>query len=234
MITIKTYQTQKNIKITTLDNTIKYYQEECINKSNSDFVDYLENITCFTLDNILTNQECELIIKNTEKYGYQELTSYNKNYRGNQRLILQAPCAAITLFNRVKKYLPEKIVSKYTWKLHTINPRIRFGKYLDNESFEPHKDSGYAENDQEESMLTIMFYLSSTETDRGKTQMLTLNKTCLKSNDSDCKILDSVIPVPGRCVIFNQRSIYHAGENIGKCINPKYIMRTDIIYKFDS
>lgn len=234
------YLFTENVKITNkniLQNTIDYYKKECV--KGNDYVDPLyidiENIVCFTVDNVLSNSECENIIKFSETQEYKDITTYRKDYRGNQRLILYSPKSADKIYARVKYLFPELNINGKKYKPYNLNPYIRFGKYNANDAFGAHKDSGLIYDENSYTLLTIMIYLNSV-TDKlgnktGKTRMLTLNKTPYKSEDLNCKILDEAIPSPGRCVIFSQNSIYHDGENVGNCVTPKYIMRTDVIYK---
>lgn len=233
-----------------LTKTIEYYEKECAEsvKGKNEFVDPLKEVTCFTVDEVLSKEECSNIIKKTEKIGYQDLKSYRKNYRGNQRLVLDSPKTAKILFNRVKHLLPKTVTllgdksrgcKDENLKLDGLNSTIRFGKYNPNDEFGAHKDSGFTDVSDvyvtRKAMLTIMFYLndfpSSEQAPTGRTRMLTLNKTPYKSEDVNCEVLDAVTPTAGKCIVFNQYSIYHDGENVGNCVEPKYIMRTDIMYR---
>ncbi len=230
---------EKDKKLETLPNVLintkTYYESECkqaiFEKTN--IIEKFKEITCFTLDNVLSKKECDNLIQLTEEKGYKDLLTYRKGYRDNQRIVIEDEISAEILFKRVKKFLPYRISvhPNMEWTLHSINPNLRFGKYNKNDAFKAHKDSGYNPSYDIKPMLTIMFYLSPTLENKGRTRMLTLNKTNCQSEDINCKILDMVIPVPGRCVIFNQYTIYHDGETVGECETPKYIMRTDIMYK---
>jgi hypothetical protein len=216
-----------------LTNTIDYYTKECEEYGqNHEFMDTFEKITCFTLDRMLSEEECKTLIDTSECQGYKDLQSYRKEYRGNQRVVLYDPKSAKILFERVKKYLPKTVVecSGNVWTLKELNPMIRFGKYNPDDAFAAHKDSGFNELGTK-AMLTVMFYLSTVDNSQqvgGRTRMLTLNKTCRKSEDENCEILDMVEPKEGKCIIFNQYSIYHDGEKVKEGL--KYIMRTDIMY----
>lgn len=242
---LDTVKSDKIIGPNVLKRTKEYYEKECQaalkDTSQRDFVEPYKEITAFTLDNVLSVVECKKLIATAEDQGFKDLQSYRKGYRDNQRVVLHDPKSAKILLERVRAFLPPEIVILNTsrserWVLDAINPMFRFGKYNPDDAFAAHKDAGYSPSQDRRSMLTIMWYLSDVEPVSGsemggRTRMLTLNKTCRKSEDSACEVLDAVVPTPGRCVIFNQYCIYHDGESVKKCKNPKYIMRTDIMYK---
>jgi hypothetical protein len=222
-------------------NTLDYYTAEAKAEPRSEFMDIFTPWTAFTLDNVLTPTECQRLIALTEGVGYKDLTTYRKGYRDNQRLSIHSAAAAEILWQRVSDLLPGRIRvlngegRDHDWVPSHLNPLLRFGKYNPpTDAFAAHKDSGYDDTGGM-AMLTFMVYLNSFRTltgePSGRTRMLTLNKTLSKSGDADCTVLDAVTPTAGRCVIFNQRSIYHDGESVGTCDRPKYILRTDICYK---
>jgi hypothetical protein len=225
-----------------LQATIDYYEKECKENPKSEFIDTYSGITCFTVDGALLPKECKKLIQRAEDIGFKDLTSYRKGYRDNQRVVLRDVKSARILFSRVKHLLPQEITvvnscdggQNQTWVLSHLNPLMRFGKYNQNDAFAAHKDAGFGDS-RSKAMLTIMFYLNAFTTKSGdpsgRTRMLTLNKTCKKSEDDKCTVLDAVVPAPGRCVIFNQYSIYHDGESVKDCLEPKYILRTDIMYQ---
>jgi hypothetical protein len=222
---------------TNLIETIKYYTNECNESNSTEYIERYKPIICFTIDS-LSQTECTNLINMAESIGFKDLTSYSKGYRDNQRVVLYDPLSADILYNRLKKFIPKKIKDLSTgikYKLDHINPMFRFGKYNPNDAFSPHKDSGFS-SENCKPLLTIMFYLNSmvypsnSGQARGRTRMLTLNKTCKKSEDINCKVLDAVEPEAGKCIIFNQSCIYHDGESVGNCEGSKYIMRTDIMF----
>ncbi len=214
-------------KPTNLTNTIEYYVNEMTLKE--DWMDNFSKVIAFTLDNALTSQECEKLIAIAEKHGFKDIYGYRKEYRGNKRVTLECDEVAKILYNRIKHLIPQELtINGVLHKPTGLNPSFRFGKYDQNDAFAAHKDSGFSSTGR--TALTIMYYLNSTsENAGGHTRMLTLNKTGKKSEDVNCKVLDSITPTQGKCIIFNQSSIYHDGEPV--LIPPKYIMRTDIIYK---
>jgi hypothetical protein len=223
-------------------NTIRYYTKECQERPiDNEFINTYSEITCFTLDGLLSPDECKNLIQAAEESGFKDLErGYRKGYRDNQRVVLYDEISATILFDRVKGYLPRRIVelsSDTEWELGYLNPMIRFGKYNPNDAFAAHKDSGFSDvknKRDSKAMLTIMFYLNSvvslSSKQGGRTRMLTLNKTCRKSEDDKCEVLDAIEPAAGKCIIFNQYCIYHDGESVGDCEEPKYIMRTDIMF----
>lgn len=227
----------EEVELFQCQNTIDYYTRELQAEDAKDHLEPYGEITCFYADGVLSAGECQALIAMTEKLGFQDLRSYRKDYRGNQRLTIYDLDAAEILMNRIGWLLPEEIkIGQVTWQLSHMFPLFRFGKYNPGDKFAAHKDAGVQHHSDRRPVLTVMWYLNEVhDADQpnepcGRTRMLTLNRSCRKSDDEKCQILDAVDPKAGRCVIFSQGCIYHDGETVRNCVAPKYIMRTDIMY----
>jgi hypothetical protein len=63
----------------------------------------------FVLRKILSDDECEALIEETEKVGYANADDikfeYPESYRNNQRMIVISPMLAKTLWSRMQRYL---------------------------------------------------------------------------------------------------------------------------------
>jgi hypothetical protein len=55
---------------------------------------------CFLLHNVLSSEECEFLIRGTEKLGYEVMSEYSSDYRSNTRLILDNPELTDVLWKR--------------------------------------------------------------------------------------------------------------------------------------
>lgn len=225
------------VELTPCQNTVDYYTRELTLADAKEHMEPYKEVTCFYVDGILTDTECSALIQFAEMAGFQDLAGYRKGYRDNQRVSIYDLEAAEILMTRIEWLLPKEIqIGRITWEVSHMFPLFRFGKYNPNDKFVAHKDAGVQHTNDRRPVLTVMWYLNAVEdADQpdvpcGRTRMLTLNKSCKKSDDK-CEVLDAVEPRAGRCVIFSQGCIYHDGETVKNCVKPKYIMRTDIMYR---
>lgn len=101
---------------------------------------------CFLLYNLLSPEECEHYIKETEKIGYRGLSSYTKSYRDNDRLIVEDEDLAKKIFERCKSVLPLELDKgkdpelgwSGEWEAIGLNERFRFCRYEPGGHFNPH------------------------------------------------------------------------------------------------
>ena len=108
-------------------------QEEILNVGVSKHV--------LVLDNVYTHRECSLIISLSEAMGYESIENlYSKDYRNNERVMVQDDEFCATMFNRMKPFLDtfvplseSKFSSYNSEKMEMIglNSRLRVCRYLD-------------------------------------------------------------------------------------------------------
>lgn len=137
------------------------------------------------------------------------------------------------------------------WQMHKLNPRMRFLKYEPGQffrreyslpfelcveeqrltpSYAAHCDSNYSEEEDGrvlKTFFTIHLYLNDSVAEAGKQAGLVGGATSFLSNDGIRKT--DVNPKAGRALIFQQRSLDHAGDDVVK--GTKYTMRTEIMYE---
>jgi hypothetical protein len=173
-------------------------------------------ITIFTVDNVLSKEECDTLIMLTENEGYKSapITTrkgfvHKPEVRNNGRVIDDNPRRAEWLFDRIKEFLPEKI---WNYKLLGLNERFRFYKYVPGQYFKWHFDGAFERSPIETSQLTVLIYLN--DTDGGETQFA-----------DDVK---GVEPKAGRMLIFSH-PIEHQGCEVNSGV--KYVLRTDVMYR---
>ena len=168
-----------------------------------------------TIDNLLTQDECDNLIKTGENSGF-ELSSIRtgkgdvirEDIRNNSRVILDDKSFANELFDKIKGNLPKEVDG---WKLKGLNEQVKIYKYTEGQQFKMHRDAPYVRNENERSFFTMMVYLNE------------------GFEGGDTFFMDgSIIPKTGNCLIFWQDQL-HAGVEVTKGV--KYAIRTDVMYE---
>lgn len=200
----------------------------------------------FLLYNLLSPEECEYLITQSEKWGYIPLRNYSKGYRNNQRVMIESAELANLLLERVKPFVPAELVVDETndqeimgdgyetygrWQLNGLNNVWRFCRYLDAGHFAPHRDGVTTINADERSVFTLMLYLNSGFTG-GTTNFLSEEQPNFRNQEmykaEEQFILERVVPEPGMALIFHHHCL-HEGEAVRG--EKKYILRSDLMYK---
>lgn len=76
-------------------------QTKKITKESYQFEEY-PGKHIFVFRNVLSPEECQFFINDTEKLGYEELVGYRKEYRSNTRVIVPNTRVAEEIWDRVK------------------------------------------------------------------------------------------------------------------------------------
>jgi len=180
----------------------------------------------FLLYNIFSKKECQSLIEAMEKLGFGK-TPYPKKYRGNLRLMLHEKKVCDTLWNRMKTFVPEEVVSdgwrdqgKENWESCGLNDKLRCSKYYPGDVFGQHCDAAFIYSDLKRSHFTVNIYLNK-EFEGG----------CTRFFPHDLINPVSVHPEPGMALIFRQppdQNLTHDGELVRGGL--KYLLRTDVMY----
>lgn len=173
----------------------------------------------YTVDNVLTPDECKELIDLTEEEGFGSapITTrkgfvHKPEVRNNTRVMLDDRKRADWLFEKVKEHLP----SQPYGELAGLNERFRFYRYDKGQYFKWHFDGPYDRSASEGSKLTLMVYLNG-ECEGGATEFDGL--------DEEGKIQ----PVAGKMLVFTHH-ILHQGAPITS--GRKYVLRTDVMYRY--
>ncbi len=186
------------------------------------------NLTCFVIPSLFSKSECEQLLNTDIKKSFQKaISNYPTYYRNNDRFVIDNEGLANQLFEKVKQYLPEVIVTKSTiqaengiWYLKELNNRIRYCKYSANQYFHRHLDGVHYRNDTTQSKLTFMIYLNSaTEFKGGRTLFFKTKETN--------EVWASYIPKQGDLIVFDH-NVWHEGEVLTQ--GEKFVLRSDILY----
>jgi prolyl 4-hydroxylase len=178
----------------------------------------------FELYDILSKEESQHIIAETEKLGFDICFGYDPSYRSNTRVIVSDPDFTDRVWERIKNYVPNEIAAHGSvWKACGLNELLRICRYTQGQHFDPHCDSVYTKNKNERSFLTINLYLND-GFEGGNTRILKARGIQGKEN-----ILFETKPKSGMGLIFRQEYILHDGEAVKSGV--KYLLRSDIMYR---
>ena len=197
------------------------------------------------VDNVFSVAECQSLIDRAEHNGYEPALvntgggkqSYYPGLRKGDRCVLDDQTLANDLFQRIKPYLPTEkgYVSPrknpLKFPLKGLNERLRFLKYHAGDYFKPHYDGCYSRPDGSEmSWMTVMVYLNDGDSfEGGRTSLLKEEaRARWTEDDSLHKVEHSIVPRPGRVLIFDH-NIFHVGEDVIK--GTKLCIRTDVMYE---
>lgn len=171
--------------------------------------------TIWTIENFISEKECEDLILFTEQIGYEEAkvslssgAKMIKGIRNNYRLMYQDENLAIQYWQILKQFCPREIDDN---EAIGLNEQFRFYKYESNQRFKRHIDGRFKRNEQEESRITFMIYLND-DFEGGETKFDNVK----------------IHPKTGTALFF-----IHEQKHEG-CPVPngtKYVIRTDVIYK---
>lgn len=116
------------------------------------------------------------------------------------------------------------------WKPHCINPCMRFSRYAEGQLFETHTDDVHEKFDRrppERSFFTVVLYLNE-GFESGSLRYVTSAVTKYVSAESADRIVHTVMPTTGLCMIFQHDLLHEALPPRGPI--PKYILRTDVVF----
>jgi len=201
------------------------------------------------IDDVFTPAECAALIALAESddgagggrwaqaavhYGLGENQNYvNTDYRNSERILRFDADAAEKLTARLLPYVPEllelseltpwaSVIGRAgvagTWRLVGLNERLSFLRYGPGHYFRGHCDGQIELPDGRKSRVSVQIYLEDAGLEGGATR-ITGNRG---------RFLD-VFPKKGRVLIFQQRDVWHSGEDVTKGL--KYTLRTDFMFR---
>jgi hypothetical protein len=175
----------------------------------------------WTIDNLLTQKECEDFIIFSENMGYVEAevsfaegAKMMKGLRNNYRLFYEDRQLAKDLWVKLAPFCPQNLDNNLnnSKKIiqNGINEQFRFYKYEVGQRFKRHIDGRFTRNAQEQSRITFMIYLND-DFEGGETTFDNLQ----------------IIPKAGTALCFIHE-VKHEGSAIKGGI--KYVLRSDVMY----
>jgi len=164
------------------------------------------------VDNLLSKEECQFLIKFAEKQGLKEIDRGIAKYH---RTEFDNDWLANMLFERLKS--KGLIGTMYNRKRITgLNHHFRFSKYYPGGEFKIHKDGINSDRNGNRSVITLNIFLNE-EFDGGETDFFYYNQKTLRL---------SAKPKTGRAAFFDSQQ-YHCGNKVTN--GNKYLLRTDLM-----
>ncbi|MFZ5893349.1 MAG: 2OG-Fe(II) oxygenase [Myxococcota bacterium] len=173
----------------------------------------------FTVTNVLAEVECTEWIRTTETRGFSSApitTAYGfvmaPSVRNNTRVIIDDRERAAALWKRLSAFVPQTLENH---SVVGLNERFRVYRYDPGQYFRWHSDGPFVRNPREQSLLTLMVYLSDDFTG-GSTDFDT-RRDALR-----------VTPQAGMALVF-EHPLRHQGAPV--TAGRKYVLRTDVMYR---
>lgn len=194
------------------------------------------------IDDVFTRQECDELIRRSEKQGYEEaLVNIGRgrqkkltDIRNSDRCIIDDPVSAQEMWTRITQAMgsvsSHEEIGRDTlhspesgWTAVGLNERLRILRYGPGTYFKPHYDGSYVRGREvgmdrmnETSFVTCQLYLNE-GCKGGETRFLSPNE------DMETK----VTPKTGSILLFQHR-LLHEGSPVIE--GQKYVIRTDVMY----
>lgn len=167
-----------------------------------------------TIDNFLSQEECQDLIQHAEKLGFEEVDRSIAKY---DRVILINQELSQKLFQRLQQKidLPEYFDGH---KIICLNDHFRFSKYHPGNEFGIHKDGINQDTRGNRSIMTLNIFLND---------QFTGGETDFFWNDKSFRY--SAKPEAGRAALFDSQQ-YHCGNKVQD--GYKYLLRTDVMVGF--
>lgn len=170
------------------------------------------------IENVFTIQECKAMIDMVNKLNKWEKAlvgdEIDLETRNCDRLIIDDPAIANTIFERIQSHLPKHFGNR---SLKGVNERLRFLKYGVGQYFRQHYDGVYKPDYFEQSYITCQVYLN-TVNNGGETVFY--NKKSVP--------ISYVKPKAGSVLLF-EHHILHSSSVLYE--GEKYVIRTDVMYR---
>lgn len=183
----------------------------------------LDSDSVFLLHGFLSDHECAAFIRRSEGLHYETGTVggvVTEGVRNNERVLVDDPHLAETLFDRAAPWLPNVVDQR---RLTRFNERWRFYRYRPGQTFQPHRDGSYLSLETyDKSEVTFLIYLND-EMVGGETRFFADMDHAARG----CPYL-AVKPETGAALVF-AHSIWHEGAVVQ--MGQKYVLRTDVMYK---
>lgn len=212
--------------------------------------------TAWLVEEVLTPDECQHFLDETEKAGLLEShPAGDIRHRNSTTIQVDDAELAQRIFERIKDYLPQEVWvdencenlglrhSKEAlygrWSVSSLNSMWRVACYQEGGHFGPHRDGCHIEDENHRSLITLNGYL----TDRpvgfgGATRFVkddlevNLNEDGIFTTPDDAILHRVEADKAGKAVVFFH-DLMHDGEQLKEGSPVKWIFRTEVMYKRD-
>ena len=168
----------------------------------------------FTLESVLTAEECDVLIRRAEDQGFEYATittargfRIDPDVRNNDRVIFDDVALANDLWSRVRDEIPPVLHRR---RAIGLNERFRLYRYTPSQRFSWHSDAPFNRGNGEVSLLTFMIYLN--EGYRGG---------ATRFEEAE------VVGRTGMALVF-RHALSHEGTTV--VAGQKYVLRSDVMY----
>ncbi|KAF6747548.1 hypothetical protein DFP72DRAFT_605695 [Ephemerocybe angulata] len=203
------------------------------------------------IDNVFSPEECAALIALAESdakwaqaavhYGLAAHQQYvDTEYRNSERILRFDHDASEKIYQRLLPHVQELVELKKgdpwasvvapsgriegTWRLIGINERLSYLRYGIGNYFRDHCDGQLELPDGRKSRVTVQIYLGDDGVEGGATRITSLGS-------AKSRAYHDVEPKKGRVLIFQQRGLWHSGEDVTK--GTKYTLRSDFMFRQD-
>jgi len=231
----------------TLEPSPKELKPKVLDWSDAPLARYYDGFYIKVIDDLFTPAECAALIALAESDQKWEQAAVHfglgpdqnvvdTSYRNSERILRFDADAAQQLLNRLLPYISELVEikpggewetivakkgnMKTVWKLVGVNERLSFLRYGPGHFFKGHPDGQLELPDGRKSRVTVQIYLNDEGVKGGETRMFAPGSNYKRHLD--------VKPKTGRVLIFQQRGMYHTGEEVTKGL--KYAVRSDFLF----
>ena len=176
-----------------------------------------------TIEPLLSADECREWIDFAEQLGFYDapinlgggVEARRPDIRNNLRTLVDDLARADALWQRTKPLLPDHVLRSGRATATGFNERLRFYRYEPGQRFALHRDGHFRRPDgSETSRMSFLVYLNE-DFEGGETEIMDLGV---------------VVPKTGHALCFRHPYL-HEGCAVRSGI--KYVLRTDIMYRFD-
>uniref|UniRef100_A0A0G4I068 Fe2OG dioxygenase domain-containing protein n=1 Tax=Chromera velia CCMP2878 TaxID=1169474 RepID=A0A0G4I068_9ALVE len=206
----------------------------------------------FTLEGVLTPEECEFLRRRTDEIGYSfwdESEGAQSDFRSAWTIEVTHQKLADAVWRRVRASVPSSIVIgdeesdprwerelEGEWEAVGVNPVLLFARYRDGGHFGPHSDGCTVIDVNHRSLFPFLIYLNTPE-EGGETAVLHNEQRDVPiPKDAEGRytaeekfVYARVRAQEGRGLVFFHTQM-HEGVPVAKG-SEKYIIRTDIMYR---
>jgi len=236
-------------------NTPTHHWSETLQLDNSTFsqsditMKSIPNVPgAFTLNNVLTKQECDNVIdlmnKDEGSGGSFEPVMWRKwdadpeaaAKKLGVRIIRKSRMFSESLWERIKDIIPKNFETvnqkeKKFWKAVGLSERVRLIRYDAGQSFPPHMDGPEFISESEQTHLSALFYLDKSGS------FFSISKdfrggelAFLKREGEKLSKITSISPDVGLVVLFPHKTL-HEAEVLSS--GHKFLIRDDVMYRLE-
>ena len=203
----------------------------------------------FLANHLLSDEECDAVVRAAEGHGLQDLLLCGGAKRRCARVPFASQELSDLLWPRVQPYLADLHVDREnahmflnkgmegTWVPEGLSGVFRVVRYFGGGHISPHYDGEWVTDDQTRSIKTILLYLNDGY-EGGHTRFLNhaddgVNERFEETGDGATKGCDTdvvgVVPADkGSAIVFDAKMLHEGTALEG---GTKYLLRADIVYR---